>query len=1058
MEDIDWTRNLMLNSVICYDGTRLKLRQDDWKHGVSLALLATYSEDGLLEELESQVTPYLRSVYHNGLLIATRTHEIVKSIWVMKGSTVGIPSSTSTDTVKKSAMRRQIQKWVLKDYAIIDSGCSGYDRRLKDKLSDFKEFKDKECLILSPKFKFVDEDLVILRAPRKNDVYSLDLKNIIPSGGITCLVAKATEDEAVLWHRRLGHVNFKNINKLVKGNLVRGLPSKTFKLDHSCVACRKGKQHRASCKKIEDRRDIMLVQVYVDDIIFGSTKSSMVKDFEDLMQKEFKMSSMGELTFFLGLQVKQSNGGIFLSQDKYVKDILNKFDFRTIKPASTPIEAHKSLGKDEEGEDVDVHLYRSMIGCLMYLTASRPDIMFAVCLCARFQVTPKVSHLHAVKRIFRYLKHQPNLGLWYPKDSPFHLEAFSDSDYAGDNHDRRSTSGGCQYLGRRLVSWQCKKQTIVAISSTEAEYVAAASCSHPFFDDIVDKDAAVTPDLERKSDETEEVNIEEKEASNVKSGETEELDLETTQSTARQGTITPRTLNFEDEAGPSSPLRPIQVMESEEQLKAAEVLEKRLRMLIFIKSRLSHVAARPLITLCLVDPELIVHASDTNFWLTSELLLKVINDVPHIRAKVAGKKILISEATIRADLLFDDENGVDCFPKQVIWDVLRDIGYEVLSNAISWEQFGTNIASALVGLAIVFTSHFRGSRQTSRTLYHPVSLPSKYSSIGCGGITEYYPHSRLKVNAMESQGHSQLNSAAHKSAKCGSFLKVAAHSQRTASVQDVFQTSGGDEGLLDIYALNREVRRLKKQTLSQAKQIIKLKAKLKKLSKFVQPVVKHHALWVENQNLKKQKRRRKKHKKKVSSVKLGRNQDEGTLSEEALIKSDETEEVNIEEKKLLILFDAVDCFVATVHGVWRCLSACDDLNIWDMWWYIFPNVGVVARDIESGVWSVCHGGFILQIVRTLAGQVTDFAAMAYLSLRLSVPIQRISLDRVPAQSVGSSNTDVLDSTCLLVLITGTSQSRQHVITSLIHIESCKSPTKSLFDVGSSRISIFTVNT
>ncbi|GJU41327.1 putative RNA-directed DNA polymerase [Tanacetum coccineum] len=226
----------------------------------------------------------------------------------------------------------------------------------------------------------------------------------------------------------------------------------------------------------KDRRDIMLVQVYVDDIIFGSTKSSMVKDFEDLMQKEFKMSSMGELTFFLGLQVKQTSAGIFLSQDKYVKDILNKFDFRTIKPASTPIEAHKSLGKDEEGEDVDVHLYRSMIGCLMYLTASRPDIMFAVCLCARFQVTPKVSHLHAVKRIFRYLKHQPNLGLWYPKDSPFHLEAFSDSDYAGDNHDRRSTSGGCQYLGRRLVSWQCKKQTIVAISSTEAEYVAAASC------------------------------------------------------------------------------------------------------------------------------------------------------------------------------------------------------------------------------------------------------------------------------------------------------------------------------------------------------------------------------------------------------------------------------------------------------------------------------------------------------------------------------------------------------------------------------------------------------
>ncbi|GJR35562.1 putative ribonuclease H-like domain-containing protein [Tanacetum coccineum] len=207
----------------------------------------------------------------------------------------------------------------------------------------------------------------------------------------------------------------------------------------------------------KDRRDIMLVQVYVDDIIFGSTKSSMVKDFEDLMQKEFKMSSMGELTFFLGLQVKQSNGGIFLSQDKYVKDILNKFDFRTIKPASTPIEAHKSLGKDEDGEDVDVHLYRSMIGCLMYLTASRPDIMFAVCLCARFQVTPKVSHLHAVKRIFRYLKHQPKLGLWYPKDSPFHLEAFSDSDYAGDNTQKIN-------FRRMSISWQ--KTSFLAMQET----------------------------------------------------------------------------------------------------------------------------------------------------------------------------------------------------------------------------------------------------------------------------------------------------------------------------------------------------------------------------------------------------------------------------------------------------------------------------------------------------------------------------------------------------------------------------------------------------------------
>ncbi|GJR66097.1 putative ribonuclease H-like domain-containing protein [Tanacetum coccineum] len=222
--------------------------------------------------------------------------------------------------------------------------------------------------------------------------------------------------------------------------------------------------------------DILLVQVYVDDIIFGSTKKEMSTEFEKLMHDKFQMSSMGELSFFLGLQVKQKSDGIFISQDKYVAEILKKFDFASIKTASTPMETNKPLTKDEEAENVDVHLYRSMIGSLMYLTASRPDIMFAVCACARFQVTPKTSHLHAVKRIFRYLKGQPKLGLWYPRDSPFDLEAFSDSDYAGASLDRKSTTGGCQFLGKRLISWQCKKQTIVANSTTEAEYVAAANC------------------------------------------------------------------------------------------------------------------------------------------------------------------------------------------------------------------------------------------------------------------------------------------------------------------------------------------------------------------------------------------------------------------------------------------------------------------------------------------------------------------------------------------------------------------------------------------------------
>ncbi|GJY22254.1 putative ribonuclease H-like domain-containing protein [Tanacetum coccineum] len=627
-------------------------------------------------------------------------------------------------------------------------------------------FTDTECLVLSSDFKLLDESQVLLRVPRKDNIYSVDLKSVVPTKGLTCLFAKATIDESNLWHRRLGHINFKNMNKLVRGNLVRGLPSKIFENDHSCVACQKEKQHKASCKakllnsiskplhtlhmdlfgltnvkslmkksyclvvtddfnykvkairsdngtefknsvmnqfcemkgikrefsvartpqqngvaerrnrtlieaartmlvdsklpttfwaeavntacyvlnrvlvikphnktpyelihgrtplidfmkpfgcpvtilntrdhlgkfdgkadegffvgysvifdvdsltismnyvpvvagnqtngiagtrdniitgytqeegidydevfapvarieairlflayasfmgfivyqmvvksaflygtieeevyvcqppgfedphfpdkvyKVEkalyglhqtprawyetlstylienrfkrftidktlfikkDKGDILLVQVYVDDIIFGFTKKSLCDEFEGLMHKRFQMSSMGELTFFLGLQVQQKEDGIFISQDKYVAEILKKFDFATVKIASTPIETNKALVKDEEAKAVDVHLYKSMFGSLMYLTASRPDIMFAVCACARFQVTPKTSYIHAVKRIFRYLKGQPKLGLWYHRDSPFDFETFSDSDYAGASLDRKST-------------------------------------------------------------------------------------------------------------------------------------------------------------------------------------------------------------------------------------------------------------------------------------------------------------------------------------------------------------------------------------------------------------------------------------------------------------------------------------------------------------------------------------------------------------------------------------------------------------------------------------------
>ncbi|GKD05815.1 putative ribonuclease H-like domain-containing protein, partial [Tanacetum coccineum] len=226
----------------------------------------------------------------------------------------------------------------------------------------------------------------------------------------------------------------------------------------------------------KQKRDILLIQVYVDDIIFSSTNKELCTEFEKLMHDKFQMSSIGELNFFLGLQVKQREYGIFINQDKYVAEILRKFGFTDVRTASTLMDTEKPLLKDSDGDNVDVYLYRSMIGSLMYLTSSRLDIMFAVCACARFQVTPKVSHSYAMKRIFRYLKGQPKLGLWYPRNYPFDQVAYSDSDYAGASLDRKSTTGGCQFLGCRFISWQCKKQTVVATSSTEAEYVAAASC------------------------------------------------------------------------------------------------------------------------------------------------------------------------------------------------------------------------------------------------------------------------------------------------------------------------------------------------------------------------------------------------------------------------------------------------------------------------------------------------------------------------------------------------------------------------------------------------------
>ncbi|GKC87520.1 retrovirus-related pol polyprotein from transposon TNT 1-94 [Tanacetum coccineum] len=222
---------------------------------------------------------------------------------------------------------------------------------------------------------------------------------------------------------------------------------------------------------------IIIIQIYVDDIIFGSTCQDLCDDFSKIMHDEFEMSMMGELNFFLGLQIKQLEDGIFFNQSKYVKEMLKKFGLENAKPIKTPMSSETKLTRDEEGEPIDNTKYRGMIGSLLYLTASRPDIMFSVCLCARFQEAPKTSHLEAVKRIFRYIKGTSHLGLWYPKGTGLETIVYADSDHAGDYVDRKSTSGVCTFVGCCLTSWMSKKQTALAISTTEAEYVSARKAS-----------------------------------------------------------------------------------------------------------------------------------------------------------------------------------------------------------------------------------------------------------------------------------------------------------------------------------------------------------------------------------------------------------------------------------------------------------------------------------------------------------------------------------------------------------------------------------------------------
>jgi len=214
----------------------------------------------------------------------------------------------------------------------------------------------------------------------------------------------------------------------------------------------------------------------VDDIIFGRNDDQLSKSFSTKMQSEFEMSLLGELKYFLGLQISQQEKGIFICQANHIKEMLKKFKMEDCKPILSPMVTCCKLSIDDSSTDVDHRLYKSMIGSLLYVTASRPNVIQEVGQVGRFQAAPKESHIIVVKRIIRYLKGTTEYGLWYPQGNNLTIQAFKDEDWEGSIDDRKSTSGVAFYLGGCLVSWLKKKKTSISLSILEIEYIAAATC------------------------------------------------------------------------------------------------------------------------------------------------------------------------------------------------------------------------------------------------------------------------------------------------------------------------------------------------------------------------------------------------------------------------------------------------------------------------------------------------------------------------------------------------------------------------------------------------------
>lgn len=315
--------------------------------------------------------------------------------------------------------------------------------------------------------------IVALAAGRGWDIFQLDVKSAFLHGEL---------NEDVYIEQPLGYVQKGNEHKIYKLHKalygLRQAPRAWFSrieshfLNEGFERC---PNEQTLFIKRGTRGNILIVSIYVDDLIYTSDDKGLMIEFKKSMMQAFDMTDLGKMRFFLGIEVLQKPEGVFMCQRKYAADILKKFAMDECKPMKSPIVPGSKINKDVDGVGVDETYFKQIVGSLMYLTSTRPDIMFGVSLISRYMSKPTELHMQVAKRILRYLKGTINYGIFYKKGGEEKLLGFTDSDYAGDEDDSKSTSGYIFKMNSGAVSWMSKKQPIVTLSTTEAEFVAAAA-------------------------------------------------------------------------------------------------------------------------------------------------------------------------------------------------------------------------------------------------------------------------------------------------------------------------------------------------------------------------------------------------------------------------------------------------------------------------------------------------------------------------------------------------------------------------------------------------------